>query len=204
VSGQIRTDIIPVLMSKPFTKQHVLPVITSHEKLIVFASQPQRDPRLRKRAAMDVMQAVKEIPGAFLLVKLHPNERHDTGYYKNIAQQARLERIKITLDLDLYMLISVCDILITCFSTVGTETIYFKKPLVILDHLGQDIQGYHREGVALQARNSKELKTHLSSLLNGEAGIDETAYERFIEKYAYSIDGKASDRVLDFIERLSD
>jgi hypothetical protein len=86
---------------------------------------------------------------------------------------------------------------------VGTETIYFKKPLVILDHLRQDIQGYCREGVALQACSKDELKKHLISLLSGETGIDEIAYERFIERYAFAIDGKASERALSFIERLN-
>jgi len=204
VSGQIRTDIIPVLLARPFEKQYVVPELKSHEKLIVFASQPQRDPGLRKRAALDIMQAVKAMPDAFLLVKLHPNERYDTAYYKDIAGKAGLERIHITLDPDLYLLISVCDVLVTCFSTVGAETIYFKKPLVILDHLRQDIQGYHREGVALRACNKDELKDHLTDLLSGKTGIDQTAYESFIARYAFAIDGKASERALDVIEQLND
>ena len=202
ISGQIRTDVIPKLKATGIGKEEIFPELTNDDKLIVFASQPQRDPQLRRRAAEDVMKAVKATPDGFLLIKLHPNEKNDSNYYANIAKEIGLERIMITLSVDLYLLISVCDILITCFSTVGTETIYFGKPLIILDHLKQDIQNYHKEGVALQAYNEKELEDHIASILNGNTGIDKEACERFISKYAFAIDGKASERTLEFIRGL--
>ena len=202
IIGQIRTDVIPMLDKASISKEKVFPEMHSEEKLIVFASQPQRDPQLRRRAAEDVMKAVKATPDGFLLIKLHPNEKNDRNYYANIAKEIGLERIMITLSVDLYLLISVCDILITCFSTVGTETIYFGKPLIILDHLKQDIQNYHKEGVAFQASNEKELEDHIASILNGNADIDKEAYERFISKYAFAIDGKASERAIGFIRGL--
>jgi len=110
--------------------------------------------------------------------------------------------IRITLDIDLYLLISICDVLITCFSTVGTETVYFHKPLIILDHLKQDIQNYHKEGVALQAANMKELKDHLENTLNEVSKIDPDAYDKFITKYAFAIDGKAAERALEAIVKI--
>ncbi len=198
ISGQIRTDIIPKLKAARIDRKHVLPE-ADQNKLIVFASQPQRDPQLRERAALDVMTAVYSIPDAFLVIKLHPNEKNDIEYYARLAKQIGLERIRITLEIDLYLLISVCDILVTCFSTVGTETVYFHKPLIILDHLKQDIQKYHQEGVAFQATNMEELKEHLTSILNGTSGIDTAAYDQFISKYACAIDGKAAERALKMI-----
>ncbi len=202
ISGQIRTDVIPALNAAGISKEKVIRGINKNDRLIVFASQPQRDPQLRRRAAEDVMKAVKATPDGFLLIKLHPNEKNDRNYYANIAKEIGLERIMITLSVDLYLLISVCDILITCFSTVGTETIYFGKPLIILDHLKQDIQNYHKEGVAFQASNEKELENHIANILSGKTSIDEEAYERFISKYAFAIDGKASERAIGFIRGL--
>jgi len=202
ISGQIRTDVIPALKAAGLNKENAVKGINKDDKLIVFASQPQRDPQLRRRAAEDVMKAVKTTPDGFLLIKLHPNEKNDSNYYTNIAKEVGLERIMITLSVDLYLLISVCDILITCFSTVGTETIYFGKPLIILDHLKQDIQNYHKEGVALQACNTKELEGHIASILSGKTEIDKEACERFISKYAFAIDGKASERAVGFIRGL--
>ena len=202
ISGQIRTDVIPKLKAAGIGKKEIFPELTNDDKLIVFASQPQRDPQLRRRAAEDVMKAVKATPDGFLLIKLHPNEKNDSNYYANIAKEIGLERIMITLSVDLYLLISVCDILITCFSTVGTETIYFGKPLIILDHLKQDIQNYHKESVAFQASNDKELENHIANILSGKTSIDKEACERFISKYAFDIDGKASERAIGFIRGL--
>ncbi|NQT76308.1 MAG: CDP-glycerol glycerophosphotransferase family protein [Bacteroidetes bacterium] len=202
VTGQIRTDIIPHLTDSKVGKEQVLPGISEKDKLIVFASQPQRDPRLRERAALDVINAVKAIPEAFLVIKLHPNEINDKKYYAGLAKKEGLDRIEITHSVDLYLLISVCDILITCFSTVGTETIYFGKPLIILDHLKQDIQNYHKEGVAFQASNEQELREFIKDILSGELSNDKKAYDDFISRYAFAIDGKAVDRTLEFIRNL--
>ncbi|MDT8394162.1 MAG: CDP-glycerol glycerophosphotransferase family protein [Bacteroidales bacterium] len=199
VCGQIRTDIIPMLLRSKPAKQNVIPGLRNNETLIVYASQPQRDPQLRERAALDVMKAVKQQKNSFLLIKLHPNEKDDTAYYAGMAQSIGLERIKITLATDLYLIISVCDILITCFSTVGTETVYFKKPLIVLDHLRQDIQNYIKEGVGFQATNAEEIKENIEGILNGNLKIDEAAYDNYISKFAYAIDGKAVQRVLQFI-----
>jgi len=199
VGGQVRTDIIPRLKMSTIAKSSVVPGIRDDERLIIFASQPQRDPGLRERAALDVMTAARSIPGTFLLIKLHPNEKDDAGYYEKLAMKTGIRRYRITLSVDLYLLISVCDILITCFSTVGTETVYFGKPLIVLDHLRQDIQHYHGDGVAFQATGSESLEGHIRDILNGEKTIDRQSYERFITKYAYAIDGKSSERAIGFI-----
>ena len=92
--------------------------------------------------------------------------------------------------------------LITYFSTVGTEAVYFYKPLIILDHLKQDIQNYHKENVAFQATNSNELKNYINKILSDDLKINVKAYQNFINKYAYKIDGKVSERCLNFIKNL--
>jgi chromosome condensin MukBEF complex kleisin-like MukF subunit len=91
---------------------------------------------------------------------------------------------------------------ITCFSTVGSEAVYFHKPLVILDHLRQDIQNYHRNGVALQALNAEELKDLIDEILKGKININQNAYEEFINNYAYKIDGNVGRRCVEFIKNI--
>ncbi|MFW5793796.1 MAG: hypothetical protein ACOCWC_05885, partial [Bacteroidota bacterium] len=127
VTGQIRTDIIPLLNNKKR--------ISSGKSLIVFASQPQPDPDLRRRAAEDVFKAFKGKSDVQLSIKLHPNEYEDKSYYDKIATYCGNENYYYADDDDLYELISECSALITCYSTVGTEVIYFYKPLIVLDHL---------------------------------------------------------------------
>jgi len=199
VVGQVRTDIIPRLKNGA----RYIEGVPSGQKIIVFASQPQRDPELRRRAAFDVFASVSALNNAFLVVKLHPNEFHDVDYYKKIAEEAECRNYLLDLSTDLYLLISQCSLLITCFSTVGTETVYFKKPLIILDHLAQDIQGYKKEGVAFQATSQQELKQTIEGILAGNLLIKEELQKRFIEKYAFQIDGKVSERILAFLDEIN-
>jgi hypothetical protein len=196
--GQIRTDIIPALMQAQNRKK------ASPTEVIVFASQPQRDPELRYQAAYDTFKAVSQLPNTKLIVKLHPREFGDSAYYSDIAAKAGCTNYVINKTSDLYALIASCDVLITCFSTVGTETVYFYKPLVILDHLKQDIMGYAAEGVAFQATDAQSLSTILSGIFRGTLRVDRQKYNSFIEKYAYQIDGKVAQRCLKAITGIND
>lgn len=195
ITGQIRTDIIPVLKQRKLKHE-----FGKNKKIIVFASQPQRDEALRKRAAYDVFSSVKDMEDTLLIVKLHPAEKNDVQYYKSIAKEAGCNNFKIKSSIDLYYLISVSELLITCFSTVGAETAYFKKPLIILDHLEQDIQGYYREGIALRVTDKSELSRLISGILAGNVTGNKEKQEEYISKYAYRIDGMAGQRVRDFIK----
>ena len=193
--GQIRTDIIPVLLQSENQKN------TNQSEIIVFASQPQRDPELRYQAAFDVFQAARNLPEARLIVKLHPREYADSEYYLDIAREAGCTNYVLDTTSDLYQLIALCDVLITCFSTVGTETIYFHKPLIILDHLKQDIMGYTAEGVAFQASDAESLTEILSGILSGSLQINREKYDIFIGKYAFQIDGKVAERCIGAITK---
>lgn len=199
ITGQLRTDIIPILKkNKDFLK---FPLKIKANHLIVFASQPQPDQKLRKQAAVDVFNAVKENKDIFLLVKLHPAEKHDFDYYHNLAKQTGCSNYKLILDIDLYQLLSKTDVLITCFSTVGAEAIYFNKPFISLDYLNEDLLNYYTEGIAFKAINGEELKECIDNILNGKLQIDKNAHQRYIEKYAYNIDGKVADRIIEKIKQ---
>ncbi len=198
INGHIRSDVVPHIINKEQTIQS----LSQDNPIIVFASQPQRDDSLRRRAARDVFTAAKKLENVTLIVKLHPAEKNDKNYYTEIASEAGCSNYKILLDEDLYLLIASCKALVTCFSTVGTETAYFYKPLIILDHLKLDIQGYKKEGIAYQVTNSNELYSFLKDILEGKFSINKNAYDKLISKYAYKIDGKSSDRCLNFIKSL--
>lgn len=198
IIGQIRTDVIPLLEKAKF--QITSDIITSEQKLILFASQPQKDDALRYKAAFDMFMSVKDINNVLLIVKLHPAEINDFNYYHSIAKEAGCYNYKIIYYYDLYLLLSRADVVITCFSTVGSEAIYFRKPLIILDHLKQDIQNYHKLGLAFQATDASELKNYIVEILSGKTNINQLAYDSFIENYAYKIDGNVSQRYIDFIK----
>ena len=196
IVGQIRTDIIPKL-SAIKSKDH-------EHKSILYASQFQRDLRLREKSAIDIFSSVRDIENTHLIIKLHPSEKNEFDYYHFLAKKTGCTNYSITYFSDLYDLIIQCDIVITCFSTVGAEAVYFGKPLIILDHLKQDIQNYYRSGVAFQATDSDELRNYIQMILDNKLQIDKNKYQKFINDYAYKIDGNVSNRILEFITNNSD
>lgn len=200
ITGQIRTDVIPRL--KEIAGSDLKKQVASGNSLVVFASQPQPDARLRRQAALDVFNALKDEKDVFILVKLHPAERYAFDYYHAIAGTAGCTNYKLAYDIDLYRLLAACDLLITCFSAVGTEAVYFDKPLIILDHNRADLLGYHAEGVAEMATGSDDLKSMVRGFLDGQIKPDEKAYAAFIRRYAFIIDGHATDRCISFIRSL--
>lgn len=190
--GQLRTDLIPELLKRESEKNE-------NDSKILFASQPQRDPELRYRAAFDVFKAISIIENVILIVRLHPREFSDAGYYEAIANDVGCINYVFDYKSDLYELIASCEIVVTCFSTVGTETVYFHKPLVILDHLRQDIAGYAAEKVAFTAIDSESLKSTIIAILDGSIMPDCLTQDIFIEKYANVIDGKVAKRCIEAI-----
>ena len=80
--------------------------------------------------ARDVFTSVEKLENVCLVIKLHPGEKNDKYYYTEIAAETGCKNYKLLYDEDLYVVIASCKALITCFSTVGTETAYFYKPLM--------------------------------------------------------------------------
>lgn len=192
VVGQIRADIIPRLKANKDS--------TNQSKFtIVFASQPIPNEALRQRALEDVLKAVKAHEDWHLIIKPHPRET-DRNYFDNIAQNVDMDRYEWLYKVDLYDLLNRCDVLITCYSTVGGEAVYFQKPLIVLDHLKEDLVNYVKDEVAFQATNDQDLDFFLAQLASGDLNIDHVAYRNYIERYAYKVDGQVVDRVWECIK----
>lgn len=196
ITGQMRTDLIPRLLSR---SAEFKARFTHKPMLAVFASQPIPDKSLRWQAAFDVFTAFANLDETDLIVKLHPAEREAKAYYQEIADKAGYKNPKFLYDVDLYELIAACDLLITCYSTVGGEAVYMGKPLIILDHHKIDLLGYHAEGVAWQATGSESLGMLVKKILTKELAPDTIKYAEFITKYACVIDGNATQRCLNAI-----
>ncbi len=194
VAGQIRTDIIPGLLDTVHDRQRIFGDRINTQKIILFASQPQRDPKLRYRATKDVMLAAKQFPEATLVIKPHPIEG-DFTYFENIADETGCGNYVILKEVDLYLLLNNSDIVITCFSTVGNEAIYFHKPLIILDHLKQDVMHYVRDGVGLQVNDDHTLVQCIRKILNGEIEINSDKFHQYIHVNAHKIDGNVCHRI---------
>lgn len=197
VTGQQRTDAIPILLKNVEKINQLLGF--QNKKIVLFASQPQQDASLRYRAAHDVFNAAKEHKQLLFVVKLHPSEMNDSHYYHSIAGDVGCSNYQIDISSDLYALLAVSAIVITCFSTVGSEALYFKKPIIILDHLKADLLGLIGKNLALRATNAEEVSVAIDEIINGKETALSNTMETYVYEYAFKIDGLASQRILNAI-----
>lgn len=165
--------------------------LDSTKKQVMFASQPQQDESLRKRAAEDVIRATQNLSDLELVIKLHPSEKPE--YYRSIADELGANPIILKNEVNLYFLLKNVDYVITCFSTVGAEAVFFNKPLIVLDHLKQDVMHYIQLGVGIDSHNEQELNNVLVELLkNSPKDFDH--YKEYISSFAYKMDGNVHER----------
>ena len=201
VSGQQRTDtIFQMIERREALREHFF---QSNVPIILFATQPQQDAQMRKRIAMDFFESLKSLPEFLGVLKLHPAERNQDGFYLDIAKEMGCTNFKIQNDTDLYALIAASDVVITAFSTVGTEAVYFKKPIVIWDPLNLDLLGLIKQDLAWCVKDVSELSAALNRIVIQGERKEDIVFDRFIQQYAYKIDGNSSKRICDFIQSRS-
>ena len=163
----------------------------------MFATQPQRDPFLRKKQIHDVMLTVKELSKKYqLVIRPHPNEIYD-DFFIDISDSINFSDYIIDRVSDLHSNFDSCYIMITSFSTVGTEFVPYYKPMIILDYLSQDLIGYIKRGVGIQVKNRVDLKT----VLLNNISINNQAYDFFIDDFFFKLDNKAEERIIERINK---
>ena len=193
--GQLRMD---YMFDEQTNKTLPEAFIKTNKHIVVFASQPISDETLRRQAAIDFIKACNDIENIIPVIKIHPRE--SKSYYTELVTSLNSQAMILGSEVDLYELLRESSILLTCFSTVGTEAINLNKPLIILDPLHQDIMGYIEENVAVKTTNEEEVRSSIKGILNETIQIDQESLEKFITKYSYRNDGKAYLRYFEFIE----
>lgn len=200
IIGQPRTDFL--VDSIRSIHPSILPETLTGKQRVLFLSQPQRDESIRKQAAIDVIESVASLPHPHLIIKVHPSE--EVTYYEAIAKSLGFEN-RVTVfknEIDLYVLLTTSDVVITCFSTVGAEAALLRRPLIVLDYLKQDIQEYVKQEIAIMASNRDELQALIDDLLNADQAIlkEKFKHDAFISNYAHKVDGKVAERFWEFME----
>lgn len=195
VLGQLRTDYVQEFMSRQSIGSKL--TIAKDKAVIMFASQPQKDLAARRDAAKMVFQAFPNNNHFQLIVKIHPIEKVE--FYRDIAEEIGAQNYLILDEkYDLYELLAFSNVVITCFSTVGSEAIYFEKPLIVIDPLNEDKADYVKNNVALQVKNSLELETAVKKSLSESLPQE---YKDYTRKSISIIDGKVYQRYLNFLRQ---
>ena len=193
IVGQLRTDVIPALLSKSQKTR------LSDKMTVVFASQPlPHNPELRERMFIDFIELNKRLVNQKVFWKPHPNEKKDIT---SMLAKAEAEGVKIDVfEGDLYGLLSISDVLITNYSTVGSEAIYFDLDLLVLDYTADDGAGYIQNGVGYLCRSVDELETALKALDDGRQLVVPEKRKEYLSQRAYKIDGDVRHRMIDVVK----
>lgn len=187
---------------------HSLARLPPHLRIVLYASQPfvqdraLRSPWERFTLLSMVLDAARRPQGCILLIKWHPSERPETlSSFK--------ERIGSTLLLQFHRentwaLIRASHIVLTLSSTVALEAMFLERPVIFLGPPDRESPFRPPEsGAGLRANTREELSRFIERLLTDgsyrERVLD--GQRAFLAEHYAPLDGRASERVVAFLER---
>lgn len=148
------------------------------------------------KTVYNVMASLKDV---LLVIKLHPEEDQKALLYKKYKS---FEPVIVGGEVDTYPLLFACDLMITKTSTTAMEAVALNKPVIILNLSAEsDPVEYVVEGVASGVYKEEDLKPAIEKLLKDDSGLAKNR-QKYIEKYLYKIDGKATERVVSLILKI--
>jgi len=148
-----------------------------------------------------VFATIKEFPEALLIIKQHPAEpKRYTQMIAHYLKKYNVSAIIVPKDCDIYELLYICDLMITRHSTTAMEAVALNKPVIILNLSGEPYPvEYVKEGIALGVYKAEDLKPVIKKLIENNSILAKNR-GKYIKKYLYKIDGKATERIVNLIE----
>jgi hypothetical protein len=183
--GQSRADIIPLIKNSFLT----------NENIITFFTQPHPDKKERFLAAESFIKIAKSFTNLSFVLKLHPAEKDDI--YTTLINKYKVINVTIENIKSTYQLLAESGLTITCYSTVGIESLYFGNPVITFDSKGKDLAGYIKDNIAYWAKNEHNLHHLIQQYINKKLPVLNT--ENFIDSVSYKIDGKVNERIKNII-----
>lgn len=205
VTGQPRYDILHNI-DKIYSKKRFMEKygINPEHKIVLWTTQSHGlsdEENTKNLVAM--FKAMQNLKNTTLIIKQHPGERkRDTKQIKQYLNAYKINALLMDKKSNTYEQLFVCDLMITRHSTTAMEAVVLNKPVIVLNlNDGVDYAGYVKEGVAYGVYNEEYLTTTIEELLQDDSHLAENRDE-YIKKYMYKIDGDASERVVDVIEKM--
>jgi len=202
VTGSTRYDhIINMRNELNSTKIYTQLDLNPGKKLIVYTSQPIGKME-NDRILLSILKSMTNFPNMQLVIKMHPSERLVN---KELLAKFDLERVTIIKTIDIYELLSSCDVMITSFSTTALEAMILEKPVITINLSGlPDKIPYSKSGAAIGVYDEQELLPAIESILYDENVRKELSIKRnkFVYEQTYKQDGNASKRVVKLIDQM--
>lgn len=209
ITGCPQFDVIPHRSSVAKEEFRRKLKLVPDKNLIVLATDPfagytsiekEEEPEKLVRA---IFEAMREFPEIQFVIKPHPSE--DARFYKAIAKEMKA-KVRVTKNVNLYELLSACDILMTGTSTVGLEAMMLGKPVIFMNLTGRsDLVPYAESGAAIGVYKQGEISPAIRSILEDPQTNKnlETHRKNFLSEYVnIKSNGKASKRVANLVKQM--
>jgi hypothetical protein len=151
------------------------------------------------------LEAMREFPEKQVVIKLHPSYHAEyEEITRAVMNELQINNVVIT-EHFLWELLSICDLSIIDFSTVGLEAMLFDKPVITFDPMKtSELNPYAGTGAVLEVYEEKDLVPAIKDALYNKKVQERLAEarKRFVYEYAYLRDGKAALRVAKLIEQM--
>lgn len=146
-----------------------------------------------------LLDAVRGIEGATLVVKPHPAEAED-AYDADIAASGLGVRVRVIADRSLTDILPAADLLLTVESLSATEALVANVPVVVLRH-PSNLRDVVASGAALGVPDGADPGAAMASLLREGPTRDQwrEARERFLDDVAHGVDGQALERLMNLV-----
>ncbi|MBI4333141.1 MAG: UDP-N-acetylglucosamine 2-epimerase [Chloroflexi bacterium] len=154
-------------------------------------------------ALTGVIDAVLKTSDVQLVVKVHPGEGIEP--YDGTARRYCDPRIHVVKDIDLYAVISRCELIIVRYSTVALEAMMIGKPVVVINLAGTPVSvPYAQESAAVGVYRKEDIGPAIHRALFDEATRAKlkAGRDRFVREWAGEPDGRASYRVVSLMKRM--
>ncbi len=198
ITGQILTDIL-TFKEKLYDKNKFFKSLSLNpdKPLLSLMSQnidPQSD---YERLFQIPCMALNNLPELQFLIKPHQNE--NIKQVRSLVEKysTKPDQVKIIIDVPLYEVLQASDIIVTGNSTVGLESMIFKKPLITIEGFKFSM-GYAESGSSIGITSAKEMNLAVEKILKNNS-IRKKLIEKgqiYLRHHLYKIDGKVSERII--------
>ncbi len=147
---------------------------------------------------------------AFLIFRPHPYTYYDRKKLRKILKKHRnVSFSDMKIHPDTMLLLAVSDLLITDWSSIYTDFLVTRRPIIFMEHrtdLFTNSRGKSlvppemRPGII--AKGEEDFFNALAAVLKGKYKIDEDFYDDCLRTIHGNTDGKAAERVIEVIDAL--
>lgn len=173
--------------------------------LIAFSGSGQRTSLKHHKGLIGAIGVLAgKFPEYKFLIKLH--RKDNIKFYIEIKKRFKnvliKPKIKNSVSNDIFDWLETSDILITGNSSVATEAMLMKKPVMTIDLMNEyPFMDFIAEGAALHSKSVEEVESNFKNITSNNEFLKAQLNKQydFINQYFYSPDGKTSEKCAELI-----